>query len=254
MRHMREERQIALTTIVEKTKIKQSLLEGLERDDLSHWPNGFFRRAFVRAYAQAIGVAPDEAVREFLEFHCETIDGNAAGASARGRAVNRGEEVPVGDLLAIANLCTHLSLVQPATSLAPLLQEAARILDARGLIIWTWDQAIDRLRPSWAHGYSDAVLLQLPLVAREAENAVAAAFRSARTSYVGGDEACHAVVVPLLIVDGCLGVLAIELEGGGVPARVEAIAKIVASQLSRVVAETTIRADNSQSSTSTRTQ
>ncbi len=37
LRRRREDRQVSLTTIVEQTKIKQSLLEGLERDVLSGW-------------------------------------------------------------------------------------------------------------------------------------------------------------------------------------------------------------------------
>ena len=66
LRQRRERQQIALATIAEQTKIKASLLEGLERDDLSHWPSGIFRRAFLRAYAHAIGLEPDLVVRECL--------------------------------------------------------------------------------------------------------------------------------------------------------------------------------------------
>jgi len=67
LRQRREEQQIALSTIAEQTKIKLSLLEGLERDDISRWPAGIFRRAFVRDYARAIGLQPDVVVREFLD-------------------------------------------------------------------------------------------------------------------------------------------------------------------------------------------
>lgn len=65
----REQQQIDLSVIAEQTKIKRSLLEALERDDLSHWPTGIFRRAWVRSYAQAIGLDGDQTVREFLEVH-----------------------------------------------------------------------------------------------------------------------------------------------------------------------------------------
>ena len=67
LRQRREEQQIALSTIAERTKIKLSLLEGLERDDVSRWPSGIFRRAFVRDYARAIGLQPEIVVREFLD-------------------------------------------------------------------------------------------------------------------------------------------------------------------------------------------
>mgnify|MGYP001277014244 CR=1 FL=1 len=49
LRLQREEQQIPLPTIAERTKIKLSLLEGLERDDVSRWPTGIFRRSYFRA-------------------------------------------------------------------------------------------------------------------------------------------------------------------------------------------------------------
>jgi transcriptional regulator with XRE-family HTH domain len=78
LRQRREEQQIALSTIAEQTKIKLSLLEALERDDVSHWPSGIFRRAFVRTYAHAIGLQPDAVVREFLERHPDPLEDPAA--------------------------------------------------------------------------------------------------------------------------------------------------------------------------------
>src|SRR2546430_6715703 len=67
MRRRREQQQIALTTIADQTKIKLSLLDALERDDASRWPTGIFRLAFIRAYAEAIGLDPALVLREFLE-------------------------------------------------------------------------------------------------------------------------------------------------------------------------------------------
>ena len=69
LRRRREEQQIALSTIAERTKIKASLLEALERGDVSAWPAGIYRRAFIRSYAHAIGLDPDPVVREFLELY-----------------------------------------------------------------------------------------------------------------------------------------------------------------------------------------
>jgi transcriptional regulator with XRE-family HTH domain len=77
LRQHREERQISLTTIADRTKISVSLLEGLERDDVSRWPSGLFRRAFARAYASAIGLDPEEVVREFLIVHPDPADAPA---------------------------------------------------------------------------------------------------------------------------------------------------------------------------------
>jgi transcriptional regulator with XRE-family HTH domain len=66
LRRERERRQIPLASIAANTKINVSLFEGLERDDVSRWPSGIFRRSFMRAYATAIGLNPDELTREFL--------------------------------------------------------------------------------------------------------------------------------------------------------------------------------------------
>jgi hypothetical protein len=74
LRQRREDQQIALSAIAEQTKIKLSLLEGLERDDVSRWPSGIFRRAFVRAYAHAIALPPDDVVREFLDRYPDPLE------------------------------------------------------------------------------------------------------------------------------------------------------------------------------------
>jgi transcriptional regulator with XRE-family HTH domain len=67
LRQRREELGISLAAIARQTKIKEALLEGLERDDLSNWPSKIYRRSFVRAYAIAIDLDPDKVVQEFLE-------------------------------------------------------------------------------------------------------------------------------------------------------------------------------------------
>ena len=71
LRQQREERQVALEDISAKTKIKLSLLEGLEGDDLTRWPQGIFRRAYIRSYAQAIGLEPDLVLQQFLAVYPE---------------------------------------------------------------------------------------------------------------------------------------------------------------------------------------
>ncbi len=87
LRRHREEQHIALATIAEQTKIKLSLLEDLERDDVSHWPAGIFRRAFIRWYANALNLDPDTTVREFAEAHPSPVD--VASAAAIAAAIER---------------------------------------------------------------------------------------------------------------------------------------------------------------------
>jgi Helix-turn-helix domain len=67
LRRERERRQIALSSISANTKINASFFEALERNDLSRWPTGIFRRAFIRAYATGIGLDPDTIAKEFHE-------------------------------------------------------------------------------------------------------------------------------------------------------------------------------------------
>ena len=88
LRAQRLERQIELSDIAEQTKIRVSLLEGLERDDLSQWPGGIFRRSYVRTYARAIGLDPDAVVREFMELYPETTEENVTSVLAAARGIS----------------------------------------------------------------------------------------------------------------------------------------------------------------------
>lgn len=74
LRQHREQQELSLATVADRTKIKLSLLEALERGDISHWPPGIYRRAYVRAYANAIGLDPDTVAREFLEAYPEPVE------------------------------------------------------------------------------------------------------------------------------------------------------------------------------------
>ena len=106
LRERREQQQVALSTIAEQTKIKITLLEALERDDVSHWPSGIFRRAFIRAYAHAIGLEPDVIVREFLDLYPDPIEIvdtlQAAASTAEGGWVSDGPPTRFRHLVASA--------------------------------------------------------------------------------------------------------------------------------------------------------
>jgi transcriptional regulator with XRE-family HTH domain len=85
LRYERERRQISLKSIAESTKIGMTLLEGLERDDVSRWPSGIFRRSFIRSYAEAIGLRPDSVVREFVELYPDPLETQLAAIPAAPR-------------------------------------------------------------------------------------------------------------------------------------------------------------------------
>ena len=138
---------------------------------------------------------------------------------------------------AVAMLCTEFGRAGSRDRILMLLEDSARALDAAGLIVWLWDKSADALRPTLVHGYSDRVLMHLPMVARDADNATAEAFRTARPCEVAASaQATGALVVPLLIPEGCAGVLAVELQPG-VEARgsVRALATLLAAALAQFV-------------------
>jgi transcriptional regulator with XRE-family HTH domain len=87
LRMERERRTITLASISDNTKISQSLLEALERDDVSRWPSGIFRRSFIRAYAQAIGLDPDTTAKEFLECFPDPAEAPPAPLTENSAAV-----------------------------------------------------------------------------------------------------------------------------------------------------------------------
>jgi hypothetical protein len=117
-------------------------------------------------------------------------------------------------LSAIAEVCTRLARAIDFREVTTLLSDAARLLDAVGVIVWQWDARATALRPSLACGYPDAIVARLPGVRSDDPNAVATAFRSGEQCIVDGADGTEAIVVPSLGVGGCVGVLAVELRPG----------------------------------------
>ena len=66
LREARERRGVSLRQIANATKISVSVLEALERNDISRLPGGIFGRAFVRSYAIEVGLDPDDIIQEFI--------------------------------------------------------------------------------------------------------------------------------------------------------------------------------------------
>jgi cytoskeletal protein RodZ len=85
-------------------------LEALERSDLSRLPGGIFTRAFIRAYAQEVGLDPDRTIQDFIaELPPET-----AAATKHPAAVEDGEKLD-SDRKAVA---TALRLVLVSVPIA----------------------------------------------------------------------------------------------------------------------------------------
>jgi cytoskeletal protein RodZ len=66
LREARERKGVSLRQIATRTKISVAALEALERNDISRLPGGIFSRAFVRAYANEVGLDPETAIQDFI--------------------------------------------------------------------------------------------------------------------------------------------------------------------------------------------
>jgi hypothetical protein len=82
LRNARLRRELTLESIADSTKIGAALLADLERGDLTRWPKGLFRRAFLREYAAAVGLPPEQVVGEVRRLFPEDGAAPAAGEAA----------------------------------------------------------------------------------------------------------------------------------------------------------------------------
>lgn len=68
LRRDRERAGISLAAIAERTNVIASHFAALERGDCSNWPPGVYSRAFLRGYARAIGLHPEQVLAEAAQY------------------------------------------------------------------------------------------------------------------------------------------------------------------------------------------
>ena len=160
---------------------------------------------------------------------------DGATAPAAGRSPS--PPVPAFNFTAMAALCTDLSRVDDTMALPPLLERAATLLDAAGIILWIADPDGRELNPVLAQGYPQHLVNRLGTIPRSAENATAAAFRTATLQTVYGDGGSNgAIAAPLVTCGGCVGVMAAEVRGDTEKLDANlAAATILAAQLAALV-------------------
>ena len=86
LRAAREAKQLSVHAIAKTTKIPVGALEALEENDVARLPGGIFSRGFVRSYAAAVGLNPEQTLRDFvaqLPAH-ETATGAASDDRPHG--------------------------------------------------------------------------------------------------------------------------------------------------------------------------
>lgn len=145
LRRQRQRRQLTLEAIAERTKIGITHLRSLEKDDVSQFPPGIFRRSFVRSYAEAIGLDPDEVVADFLaqfpepEGHLGVAPTGHHGRSDAASKASRPSRSAQAMRLALADesaglgqTLTTVPLVQRVQALA---FDAAAIASCVGVVV-----------------------------------------------------------------------------------------------------------------------
>lgn len=67
LKKTREEKNISLDEIQENTKIQRRYLEAIERGDFHMLPGHFYVRAFIKSYAEAVGLDADQLFEQYEE-------------------------------------------------------------------------------------------------------------------------------------------------------------------------------------------
>ncbi|HEY7499182.1 MAG TPA: GAF domain-containing protein [Vicinamibacterales bacterium] len=141
------------------------------------------------------------------------------------------------DFTGVASLCVDLARVVDTRALPSLLDRAATLLDASGIILWIADPDGNELNPIFAQGYPQQLVNRLGTIPRNAENATAAAFRTSLLQTVMADKiSAGAIAAPIVTPAGCVGVMAAEVLHDSERQNMKlAAATIVAAQLATLV-------------------
>lgn len=71
LRRYRQRTGISLDEIAAQTRVHREHLDAFEQNRLTTWPRGLYARAWIRAYASAVGLDPIDTVNEFCRLFPE---------------------------------------------------------------------------------------------------------------------------------------------------------------------------------------
>lgn len=135
-----------------------------------------------------------------------------------------------------AAICTDLGRVSQTVELSALLQRAATVLNASGVVVWMASEDRRQLHPAASAGYDERMIARIGPIARDASNVTAGAFRDAAARKSGAAGTTSALAVPLLTPLGPVGVLSAELrDAAAVDEPRLALATIFAAQLASLL-------------------
>lgn len=193
----------------------------------------YFGRAVTK-----LGTKPAPTMAEMIRNLPPAVrTGAAAPATAPPASAQLPPVVRPANLVAAAELCVDLGRVMDAGEVPVLLDRAASVLDAKGLVLWAIDSDGSRLHPSLCQGYPDNVVRKLRPLQIDADNVTSLAFRSNQPQTINGASQSDtaAIAVPLMSGSGCVGVLAAELRHSRPPADLMPVARIIGAQFSTLI-------------------
>jgi transcriptional regulator with XRE-family HTH domain len=139
LRAYRERRGITISAVADSIKIKRSLLDDLERNDVSKWPPGIYGRALVREYAKSIGVPADDVVQQFVQLFSgsqERTDTPAASQCEWEGTDTAQLRLTLGGTSTAARQSIQLRFVVAGIEIASVLTTALLVAFFSGVSVW----------------------------------------------------------------------------------------------------------------------
>jgi hypothetical protein len=190
--------------------------------------------AFATLLLVIPGRSPSPALAPSGTTSEESADADDPGARVISPRVASPEvSAPALNLREAAAVCTELGRVSQSNEISALLDRAAHVLNASGVIVWMASTDGRELYAAASAGYDDRLLARIGSIPRSAANVTAGALRDAapKTS-PGVGPAAAALAVPLMTPLGPVGVLSAEIRNvASVDETRMAIATIFAAQL-----------------------
>jgi hypothetical protein len=170
--------------------------------------------------------------------------GTPASRAVAGKAITP-DAVSIAEA---ASVCTELGRASQSIELTNLLDRAAKVLNASGVVVWMASADGRELYPAASAGYNEDLLARIGPIPRSGNNVTASAVRAGapRTSSRVGQSAAS-LAVPLLTPLGAVGVFSAEVKGiASVDETRLAVARIFAAQLASLVGSKTTSTASAQ--------